>query len=919
MGIRKNAKFLTASEREDFVKACVLMKADIVNPGAAAADRYSKWDELVAVHRMIQNANSPTTSNVNFGHGGAGAFSFLSWHRFFLHVVETLLQSHVPGVMIPYWDWSDPAPFMTDTFMGPDGAPATNVVGSGYFAASAPGTAGNPTPAPPWWPAGLAGWQLPAAFGPSLEGPLRRNLDPVADLPSIPDLRATLARTTYAGFQATLEGGQGLASGHQMHNDLHGWVSGHMGSLTGSPFDPLFYLHHCNIDRLWAMWQVDGHASDYPTSGGKPEHHRNDLMFPFTGGASGYSSNLAFGSIVMPDFSALGPQRNVDTLDHRGVFGYTYDTLAVIGIGLDRTGSMGALTPDPMTVAAPDVTKWEAAKRGVSAFLQDCETVYQSAATYVVAGVKTFQSTGAGNQFDAVFAGTPFGLVKNGSGYSRAAFDAAAGAMSPAGGTPLADALRDVEETLVEPPFGWIPADEQRYLAMLTDGLLTTGSPMTSIADGEFAGTAIFAMGFGTGADVDYGTLLELVGKGRVLGSPQVFHGENAGTIDKFYSNALAQAIGFTTVFDPVLELFAGEHVHLDLDVTSAEDAVFVTAQGMDFVDENWTFHLIGPDGVVAYADGGMAHAHAGGGGHGGPRPDVTVQRATGRLSLMMQRDSADASAWVGRWRLMAAYRAKEMDAMVMPDLGELIWPVSAGPVRGARFARLLQSPRARVAARSVREKPRHRLDVRPGGTNRDGNDACSLVVNVYARTRLRIELTPREGSRDAGSELALDVRQDVLAGRADATRSFARLVAPMHDVRDLTRGIRKADIPAEHVLKGSKALRFDPARMLGALERKTKSLARVRDEELHVVKHEEGPMHVHIKETEVGGVYHVGMYVEGVYAPEAAPLSSAHDHDHGHGAGDEHGGGGEPITGRVERFTRLLSAAVAMAPKGKR
>ena len=51
MGVRKNAKFLDATERESFVKACVLMEADIVNPGAPAANRYGKWDELVAIDR----------------------------------------------------------------------------------------------------------------------------------------------------------------------------------------------------------------------------------------------------------------------------------------------------------------------------------------------------------------------------------------------------------------------------------------------------------------------------------------------------------------------------------------------------------------------------------------------------------------------------------------------------------------------------------------------------------------------------------------------------------------------------------------------------------------------------------------------------------------------------------------------------
>ncbi len=59
MGIRKNAKFLTSTEREDFVRACVLLKAEIVNPAAPVAHQYSRWDQLVAMHRMIQNAFAP--------------------------------------------------------------------------------------------------------------------------------------------------------------------------------------------------------------------------------------------------------------------------------------------------------------------------------------------------------------------------------------------------------------------------------------------------------------------------------------------------------------------------------------------------------------------------------------------------------------------------------------------------------------------------------------------------------------------------------------------------------------------------------------------------------------------------------------------------------------------------------------------
>jgi hypothetical protein len=74
MGVRKNAKFLSAAEKENFVKACVLMKAQIVNPAAPAAQQYSKWDEYVAIHWMIQDAFAPGDSSVNFGHGGNGSY-----------------------------------------------------------------------------------------------------------------------------------------------------------------------------------------------------------------------------------------------------------------------------------------------------------------------------------------------------------------------------------------------------------------------------------------------------------------------------------------------------------------------------------------------------------------------------------------------------------------------------------------------------------------------------------------------------------------------------------------------------------------------------------------------------------------------------------------------------------------------------
>jgi len=34
------------------------------------------------------------------------------------------------------------------------------------------------------------------------------------------------------------------------HASVHNYIGGHMGSMV-STNDPLFYLHHSNIDRLW--------------------------------------------------------------------------------------------------------------------------------------------------------------------------------------------------------------------------------------------------------------------------------------------------------------------------------------------------------------------------------------------------------------------------------------------------------------------------------------------------------------------------------------------------------------------------------------------------------------------------------------------------------------------------------------------
>src|SRR5262249_48881478 len=155
-------------------------------------------------------------------------------------------QSYVPGVALPYWDWSDPTTaLMVTDFLGPNGDSTSSYeVRQGYFAKEAPGTGANTTPAPPWWPAGLTGWTLHAVFGAG-SGALRRQIGPTASLPSIATIRSALAMTTYPTFQNATESGSGTVPLHGLHNALHTWfgLASQMRSTTYSPFDPMFYLH----------------------------------------------------------------------------------------------------------------------------------------------------------------------------------------------------------------------------------------------------------------------------------------------------------------------------------------------------------------------------------------------------------------------------------------------------------------------------------------------------------------------------------------------------------------------------------------------------------------------------------------------------------------------------------------------------
>ena len=65
-----------------------------------------------------------------------------------------------------------------------------------------------------------------------------------------------LADSDWASFSDRLE---------NLHDRVHGWVGGDMGDVTTAAFDPIFFAHHCMIDRAWYLWQVRWGNGDIPS------------------------------------------------------------------------------------------------------------------------------------------------------------------------------------------------------------------------------------------------------------------------------------------------------------------------------------------------------------------------------------------------------------------------------------------------------------------------------------------------------------------------------------------------------------------------------------------------------------------------------------------------------------------------------
>lgn len=340
MPIRKSATALTDDDRDSLLAALMNMKATIANPGDPQQQQISIFDQFEAIHIGCLQVTIPDGSTTNMGHRGP---AFLPWHREFLVRFENALVQHGSTIGLPYWDWTDHSGtanklFSDDFLGGRDG-----LITTGYFAFDAPGTGNNNFTRPQWWPANLDGWRIRPSLAHTFGTTLRRVLDP-RSLAVSEDVRRTLSKPVFEDSASAVEFDpisgaldnqpkgfrNRLEAGRRMHNFCHGWVgglTGHMGHPFTSPNDLIFFMHHCNIDRLWVEWQANGHqgAPFYPgpQSGEDEGHKLTDAMWPWIGSRPNYVPAFLPADCPIPDFTAESERTPADVLDVQPL-GYVY-------------------------------------------------------------------------------------------------------------------------------------------------------------------------------------------------------------------------------------------------------------------------------------------------------------------------------------------------------------------------------------------------------------------------------------------------------------------------------------------------------------------------------------------------------------------------------------------------------------------
>jgi hypothetical protein len=166
---------------------------------------------------------------------------FLSWHRMALYFFERVLReaSGDPNFALPYWDYTNDATDSVDPANSPARFPLDFAVAT---LETSSGTIANP----------LFERRRTAWIGRTVQLDI---LDTNAD--------STLKLSNFSEFQQTLD------------RSLHGYIHCAVGNLCLAPYmgivpfsanDPIFWVHHANIDRLWECWTTRNGRDANPTN-----------------------------------------------------------------------------------------------------------------------------------------------------------------------------------------------------------------------------------------------------------------------------------------------------------------------------------------------------------------------------------------------------------------------------------------------------------------------------------------------------------------------------------------------------------------------------------------------------------------------------------------------------------------------------
>lgn len=237
--------------------------------------------------------------------------AFMPWHREYLRRFEHDLQNAVNDdtLGLPYWDWT-----------------STNLDRNGDSLI---------------WRDDLLGGPGDVTDGAFRDWGLRRGNFVATSSPGDNGVSDAMDDKLYRQFRPSLEG--------QPHGGAHVWVGGLLGDPATAAKDPIFYMLHANVDRLWAHWQTDRRrewedlnpgqpypddqmAADYFWDRSAPNrtwerrfqstgHNLDDDMWPWNGRGASDSG------VTVPPWNQAGNAELVhprDVLDHRSL-NYRYD------------------------------------------------------------------------------------------------------------------------------------------------------------------------------------------------------------------------------------------------------------------------------------------------------------------------------------------------------------------------------------------------------------------------------------------------------------------------------------------------------------------------------------------------------------------------------------------------------------------